>query len=496
MAPVRMLLVALATQAAAGRTVQWVSTTEAKKFHIASVTGTESDPTGVPDACDGCIDTLRATTVQHQTIQGFGCCFNELGYDALQLLSAEDRDLVTKQFFDPDEMHLTYNRVPVGANDYADGWYSHDEMPAGQTDMSLAKFAVTRDEGKIIPYIQSAQKYMQLDNTSKKHLFASAWSPPVWMKQNGHYSCCNSTGGIVNAKPCALIQTADVQQVYAKYLSKFVSAYKDHGIEVTAMMVQNEPYASGCNYPKCDWTGVMLRDFIKLYAGPQFEKDHANSTKMWLGTLNTDDFLECPNTVLSDPLVRKYVGGVAMQWAGKNAVQRVHETWPEIDLIQSENECGDGKNTYDYAIYIFDLIRHYLGNGVIGYTYWNPILSGAKNGSSHWGWNQNSMISVDSNTIVYNPEFYVFKHYSQFVKPGAIRLGVSGDWSGTALVFINPVTATAAATTVAVVMNPHTEARKFEFQARIIVGESGDGATKMVTVTETLEPRSFNTFVI
>jgi glucosylceramidase len=52
-----------------------------------------------------------------------------------------------------------------------------------------------------------------------------------------------------------------------------------------------------CNYPKCDWTGVQLRDFIKLYAGPQFEKDHPNTTKMWLGTLNTDDFLECPNTV-------------------------------------------------------------------------------------------------------------------------------------------------------------------------------------------------------
>ena len=40
--------------------------------------------------------------------------------------------------------------------------------------------------------------------------------------------------------------------------------------------------------------------------------------------------------VLSDPEVRKYVGGVAMQWAGKYAVQRVHETWPEIPLIQSE----------------------------------------------------------------------------------------------------------------------------------------------------------------
>jgi len=458
------------------------------------VSGTESDATGVPDLCNGCIDTLRISTVQHQTIQGFGCCFNELGYDALQGLTPEDSDRVLEQFFHPDQMHLTYNRVPVGANDYADGWYSHDEMEVGQQDMSLSHFAITRDESKLVPYIKSAQKYMSIDNSSKHHLFASAWSPPVWMKQNGHYSCCNSTGGIDNAKPCALIQTAEVQKVYAEYLSKFVSAYAGHGINITAMMVQNEPYANGCNYPKCDWTGVQLRDFIKLYAGPQFDQDHGNSTQIWLGTLNTDDFLECPNTVLSDPEVRKYVGGVAMQWAGKYAVQRVHETWPEIPLIQSENECGDGQNTYDYAMYIFDLMRHYLGNGVVGYTYWNPILLGANNGSSHWGWHQNSMVSVVNGTTRYNPEFYVFKHYSQFVKPGAIRLGVSGDWSGSALAFYNPATSTSSATTVAVVMNPHVEARKFKFQTR--VEDQGVADVKLLTLTETLAPRSFNTFVI
>ena len=81
---------------------------------------------------------------------------------------------------------------------------------------SLSHFAITRDESKLVPYFKSAQKYMSIDNSSKHHLFASAWSPPVWMKQNGHYSCDN-------AKPCALIQTAEVQQVYAEYLSKVVS---------------------------------------------------------------------------------------------------------------------------------------------------------------------------------------------------------------------------------------------------------------------------------
>ncbi len=67
--------------------------------------------------------------------------------------------------------------------------------------------------------------------------------------------------------------------------------------------------------------------------------------------------------VLSDEGARKYISGVGYQWAGKQAIQRTHETWPELRLMQTENECGDGKNTWEYAQYVFDLMRHYFGNG-------------------------------------------------------------------------------------------------------------------------------------
>ena len=127
---------------------------------------------------------------------------------------------------------------------------------------------------------------------------------------------------------------------YALYLSKFVTAYKAHSIPVTAMMVQNEPYAGGCNYPKCEWTGVQMRDFILEHAGPRFATDHGDATKMWLGTLNTFDFLECPNTVLSDIAAKGMIGGAALQYAGKGMVERVAKTWPDLPLIQSESECG------------------------------------------------------------------------------------------------------------------------------------------------------------
>ena len=55
---------------------------------------------------------------------------------------------------------------------------------------------------------------------------------------------------------------------------------------------------------------------------------------------------------------------------------------------------------------------------------------------SVWGWKQNAMISIDSTrNVVYNPEYYLMKHLSHFVKPGFYMLKTN---SANALSFINP----------------------------------------------------------
>lgn len=61
-------------------------------------------------------------------------------------------------------------------------------------------------------------------------------------------------------------------------------------------------------------------------------------------------------------------------------------------------------------------------------------------GKSTWGWEQNSMITVegDSKHVRYNPEYYVMKHYSHFVKQGAVRIETSGSWTGNTIAFQNP----------------------------------------------------------
>ncbi len=129
-----------------------------------------------------------------------------------------------------------------------------------------------------------------------------------------------------------------------------------------------------------------------------------------------------------------------------------------------------------YALYVASLMKHYFMNGVSRYAYWNMILR--KGGESTWGWRQNSMVTIDPATkaVVYEPEFYVMKHLTRFVSPGARLMGVTRFWAANALAFENP-----DGERVVFVTNPFPEPRGLTI---------GEGASRL---SLTLDPRSFNT---
>lgn len=71
------------------------------------------------------------------------------------------------------------------------------------------------------------------------------------------------------------------------------------------------------------------------------------------------------------------------------------------------------------------------------------------------------MITVDPETksFTYNPEFYVVKHHSHFVKNGAVRLETKGHLTGHALAFQNPDDSI-----VLIVNNPLKKQRELVFE--------------------------------
>jgi glucosylceramidase len=195
---------------------------------------------------------------------------------------------------------------------------------------------------------------------------------------------------------------------------------------------QNEP--NSCqNFPSCIWTPSSIAIFIGKYLGPTFEADKLQ-TEIWLGTIERPQ-IERIDSVLQDKEAKKYIKGLGFQWGGKGAIPVVNKKYRGYKLMQTETECGNGSNDWAAAQHTFELMKHYFENGANSYMYWNMVLN--ETGKSQWGWKQNSMISINTETgeIIYNPEFYLMKHFSYFIEPGAKKLE---SIDGNCLAFKNP----------------------------------------------------------
>jgi glucosylceramidase len=249
---------------------------------------------------------------------------------------------------------------------------------------------------------------------------------------------------------------------------------------------QNEPNILSV-YPSCLWTGPQLREFIADYLGPTLRQRKTN-VELWLGTLNGDpsSFGDNANarleTVLDDPKANRFITGVSFQYDSKNLPGTASRLYPDKKLMQSETECNSGNNSWADAQRLFALMKHYLDNGVDSYFAWNMVLN--ETGMSTWNWRQNALITVDQNTgkVTFNGEYYVLRHFSQFVKPGAKRVLTTGVW-GDQIAFVNP-----DGSAVLVIGNSANQA----LPVALNIAGRADGNTLNVT----LPAHSMNTLII
>lgn len=386
---------------------------------------------------------------------GFGCCFNELGGKAISELSEADRSAAYDALFSDEGCGLNYCRLSIGANDFSETWYSYDETDG---DYELVDFSIDRDRKYIIPAIKEAQK-----RQDDMEFFASPWSPPTWMK---FPKVCNYG---------KLVQTEENLRAYARYLRRFVEEYKKEGINVRQICPQNE-FSHDQKWPSCVYNEAEMENFVANYLIDEI----GDLADIFIGTINVPkqelEFVfhnQYLNKIMQNPKCREHVKGATFQWGGKHAIQQAREDFPHLDLIHSECECAGGHNSWEDAIYLYSQMRHYFRHGARANTYWNIAL--VKGATSSWGWRQNSLISTDENGVIFNPEFYLIKHFSHFVKRGAVMLATKGEFSTNSAVFRN-----VDGSVVAVIMNP------FEFERTVTIGENN----------YVLRPRSFNTIVL
>jgi len=406
--------------------------------------------TGTLTTSTGTADMTVTDTTTYQTWDGFGGAFNEMGWDDLQQLSASDRDRAMKLLFDgTDGAHFVMGRIPIGASDYAMDRYTDDESTTA--DYNMANFSISRDLMRLIPYVKAA-----LAINPNLRLWASPWTPPTWMKTTSGSdsgASCALTGNTIFDGGC-MQDNAQVLQALALYLVRWVQAYGAQGIKIEAVHHQNEPgYATG--YPSCLWTPALYSKFIGTYLGPTFSQMGVTA-KIYLGTMSNNDSGKdgtIVTTVNADATASKYIAGFGMQWNMLPVVSSL--TSKNLPIMQTEHKCGNypwggettpfnmsmAPNDYNYAVETWGLIRDWIQANVTSYSTWNMVLDniGIGIGGQARIWPQNALLTVDRNakTLTTTPAYWVFRHVSQYVQPGAKRVATSGT-SVDALAFKNP----------------------------------------------------------
>lgn len=88
---------------------------------------------------------------KYQTIDGFGYTLTGGSVQVINQLSAPKKEELLQNLFSANEnsIGVSYLRLSIGASDLNADVFSYDDMPAGQTDPTLANFSLSKDQAVI-----------------------------------------------------------------------------------------------------------------------------------------------------------------------------------------------------------------------------------------------------------------------------------------------------------------------------------------------------------
>ncbi|HEX7507008.1 MAG TPA: glycoside hydrolase family 30 beta sandwich domain-containing protein, partial [Polyangia bacterium] len=393
-----------------------------------------------------------------QKWEGFGGAFNELGWSSLTSADMQTQAL-TLLFSATDGANFTWGRIPMGASDYATSRYTLDDTGTDVTpdstqsnrpaaDTSLSKFSLDRDGQKLIPYIKAA-----LAVKPDIRFWASPWTPPVWMKTGYKTAAASPPGG--NAKKPSYFDGGNMKSdaatltAYAQYYTKFVQGYGDQNIKIEIVSPQNEP-GYDQNYPSCLWDKATYTTFIGKYLGPAMS---TLGVKVMAGTLSNDvsgQDIDSANAAIADATAKPFLSVVGVQWGVLDKVN-AGTTFGGLPIWASEHKCGNypwnpsGSPAYNstqapndqaYGVESWGYLRDAITKGkVTSYSAWNMVLDKIGLGiDTSRDWKQDALLVADGGKVNPTPAYYVFRHLSQYVVPGASVVGTSG---GDAVAFKN-----------------------------------------------------------
>lgn len=322
-------------------------------------------------------------------------------------LAPTQRSRLMKLLFASSGAHLSFLRVPIGASDYtADGVpYSYDDEPAGRADPQLADFSVAHDEPYVLPALRAAQQL-----NPKVYLEGVSWSAPGWMKAND---------ALDNRAHAGTLLPRD-DAVFGRYLAAFVHAYRDRGVSVKGIAVQDEPDQPN-PYPGMQISTSQESDLVAHYIRPALR-----SAGLAVDVFGWDLSWGPPKAVA--PLIGDAENGAlsGLAWhcydGTPQFMSSAHTAAPRA--LQIVDECSTGARD---VFATSELLIASTRNWANAVALWNLALYPEGGPAQALGYGCEGctgLVSVDPQTGHYtlSRDYYELAQFSRFIQPGAVRI--------------------------------------------------------------------------
>ena len=418
-------------------------------------------------ANDSVPDVLVDPTQKYQPIEGFGAALTESS--AYLIATSPHRDEIMRRLFsrEANGIGLSYVRIPLGASDFALDWFTYDDEGLNE---DLSSFSIDRDRMYVIPLLKEALRI----NPDLK-IMGSPWSAPGWMKTEN-----SGPKGLLGGR----LQD-DMNEVFARYLIRILRAYRDEGLELHTLSLQNEPLYDSAPYPSMFMSPNRQIDIIERMR-PLFD-EYDLSTGIVVYDHNWDrlDYVQQVYDGLSESAYALTVGSAWHAYAGRPESQTtVHDAYPDKGIYFTEITGGSWDVQFASILdwnmrnILIGSVRNWARNVLL----WNLALNETGGPSLRLDADDvhlRGVLEVTPDDFSLSPEFYILGHLSKFVLPGAFRIASTNGQDVLSVAFQNP-----NGSMVALVHNPDpTEIHSFT----VGVGSS--------SFEYQLQPRSCATFI-
>jgi len=384
--------------------------------NVTNATSSIAAVTGILPWIDGTTGTIAVDDlIRYEPYAGTGAA---LTYSAAWLIDqSPDRDEIIDYIFGTDGLNVQLIRLAIGTSDFttsAAGHYTYDDTPGNVADMDLSDFSIEQDR-VILDVLKDA-----LDINPDLTFIAAPWSAPAWMKTNK-----SLYGGSLSSS---------YYNVYADYLIRFLEAYRDEGIEIAYLSVQNEPYYAPYDYPGMLWTIDATKIFIRDFLGPKKAAAGFSDVKLMIWDHNPVDgggaISDFPVRVLKSAETAAYVGAVGVHcYSGDDAdmyafLDDLHAQNPEMELFMTECTATTAYTNREQNME-WSVRRMYIeayNRTARGTTYWNLAMDPA--GATHLGGCSTctGLVTITSTGYRLEADGYVTAHFSKYVRVGAERI--------------------------------------------------------------------------